>query len=204
MCTATTRQAPPEQPVSNMASRRASGLAGVGAHRGRGLPRIRRLLNHDHMPRTWPEDWDALRNGLNCVKCAEGRPSEDQWSVRFYSGQWADASLYRQPPQPGTSVVVFRGARHVADPCDFTEEELAGYWGDVRTVAKAIERAYQPCQLNYGIFGNATPHVHIHIVPRYPDDPAPGRPLPDEVFANAPTLTPEQLREQIAELHRHL
>jgi diadenosine tetraphosphate (Ap4A) HIT family hydrolase len=49
--------------------------------------------------------------------------------------------------------VIFRGSRHVADPCDFTDEELTGYWTDVRTTAKAIERAYQPCQLNYTTFG---------------------------------------------------
>jgi diadenosine tetraphosphate (Ap4A) HIT family hydrolase len=156
------------------------------------------------MPRTWPEDWDAQRRGLNCIKCAEGRPSEDQWGVRFYSGQWADAHLLRQATQPGTSAVIFRGTRHVADPSDFTDEELAGYWSNVRTVAKAIEQAYQPCQLNYAIFGNAVPHVHTHITPRYPDDPAPGRPLPDEVFASAPTLTREELVEQITELRRHV
>jgi 3-phenylpropionate/trans-cinnamate dioxygenase ferredoxin reductase subunit len=40
------------------------------------------------------------------------------------------------------AVVTFRRSRHVADPCDFTNEELPGYWADVRTVAKTIERAY--------------------------------------------------------------
>jgi hypothetical protein len=48
-----------------------------------------------------------------------------------------------------------------------------------RTAARAIERAYQPCQLNYATFGNAVPHVHTYIIPRYLHDPAPGRPLPD-------------------------
>jgi diadenosine tetraphosphate (Ap4A) HIT family hydrolase len=100
-------------------------------------------------------------------------------------------------------VVVFRG-RHVPDPCDFTDEELVGYWGDVRAIAKAIERAYQPCQLNYMTFNNAMPHVHTHIVPRYPDDLAPGRPLPDEVFRAAPLLTPGALADQAGHLRRHL
>jgi diadenosine tetraphosphate (Ap4A) HIT family hydrolase len=67
------------------------------------------------------------------------------------------------PPQPGTTVVIFRGARHVADPCDFTDEELTGYWTDMRAIAKAIEGVYQPGQLNYMTFGNAVPHVHTHI-----------------------------------------
>ncbi|MGI8447966.1 MAG: HIT family protein [Streptosporangiaceae bacterium] len=101
-------------------------------------------------------------------------------------------------------MVVFRGSRHVADPADFTDEELAGYWSDSRTVAKAIEGVYEPCQLNYMTFGNAIPHVHTHIVPRYPDDPAPSRPLPDTVFTNAPTLTPGDLATQLALLRQHL
>lgn len=100
-------------------------------------------------------------------------------------------------------MIVFRG-RHVADPCDFTDEELAGYWSDVRTTAKAIEGVYEPCQLNYMTFGNAVPHVHTHIVPRYPDDPAPGRPLPDEVFQNAPELADGDLADQVGRLRRQL
>jgi len=154
--------------------------------------------------RTWPGDWAERRAGRDCAKCAEGRPEEDEWGVRFFAGDWADAYLQRQPPQAGTTVVVFRGSRHVADPADFTDEELAGYWSDVRTVAKAIERGYEPCQLNYMTFSNAVPHVHTHIVPRYPDDPAPARPLPDHIFANAPTLTPQDLATQLALLRHHL
>lgn len=123
--------------------------------------------------------------------------------MRFFAGRWADAYLQRGPAQPGTVVIVFRG-RHVADPCDFTDEELVGYWTDVRTIAKAIEGAYEPCQLNYMTFGNAVPHVHTHIVPRYPDDPAPGRPLPDEVFQNAPELADGDLADQVGRLRRQL
>jgi diadenosine tetraphosphate (Ap4A) HIT family hydrolase len=102
------------------------------------------------------------------------------------------------------AVVIFRGSRHVADPCDFTHEELTGYWTDVRTTAQAIERAYQPCQLNYTTFGNAVPHVHTHITPRYPDDPAPGRPLPDSVFASPAALTADELAAQVEQLRRHI
>ncbi len=48
------------------------------------------------------------------------------------------------------------------------------------------------------------PHVHTHIVPRYPDDPAPGRPLPDEVFRNAPALADGDLADQVDRLRRHI
>jgi diadenosine tetraphosphate (Ap4A) HIT family hydrolase len=156
------------------------------------------------MARTWPGDWDERRAGRDCPKCAEGRPDEDRWGVRFFKGSWADAYLQREPPQPGTSVVVFRGERHVADPADFTDEELAGYWADVRTTAQAIDGVYGPGQLNYMTFGNAVPHVHTHIVPRYPDDPAPGRPLPDYVFENTTALADGDLTDQVDRLRRHI
>jgi diadenosine tetraphosphate (Ap4A) HIT family hydrolase len=124
--------------------------------------------------------------------------------VRFFAGSWADAYLERRPPQPGTVVVIFRGGRHVAEPSDFTDEELAGYWADVRTIAQAIDGGYGPCQLNYMTFGNAVPHVHTHIVPRYSDDPAPGRPLPDDVFASATALADGDLADQVDRLRRHI
>lgn len=61
-----------------------------------------------------------------------------------------------------------------------------------------------PCQLNYMTFGNAVPHVHTHIVPRHPDDPAPGRPLPDEVFGEALALTDGDLAGQVSRLRQQL
>jgi len=64
--------------------------------------------------------------------------------------------------------------------------------------------AYDPCQLNYMMFGNAVPHVHTHIVPRYPDDPSPGRPLPDHIVGQAPTLPAGDLAAQLTRLRHHL
>jgi diadenosine tetraphosphate (Ap4A) HIT family hydrolase len=162
------------------------------------------LGNAQPRRRTWPADWDSRRGGKDCPKCAEGRPDEDRWSVRFFAGSWSDALLERRPPLPGATVVVFRGGRHVADPCDFTDAELNGYWTDVRTVAKAIESVFRPCQMNYSTFDNAVPHVHTHIVPRYSDDPFPGAPLPREIFENAGYLDEKLLADQVERLRRVL
>jgi diadenosine tetraphosphate (Ap4A) HIT family hydrolase len=92
----------------------------------------------------------------------------------------------------------------VADPCDFTDAELKGYWTDVRTVAKAIESVFRPCQMNYLTLDNAVPHVHTHIVPRYPDDPSPGAPLPGEIFEKAVYLDTRLLADQAERLRRVL
>jgi len=33
-------------------------------------------------------------------------------------------------------------------------------------------------KLNYETLGNALPHLHTHVMPRYADDPKPGWPFP--------------------------
>jgi diadenosine tetraphosphate (Ap4A) HIT family hydrolase len=61
-----------------------------------------------------------------------------------------------------------------------TAAEVASYWGDVYIVARMIEQVFAPCHMNYQLLSNSVPHLHVHLVPRYLDDPAPGRPLPWE------------------------
>jgi diadenosine tetraphosphate (Ap4A) HIT family hydrolase len=151
------------------------------------------------MARTWSETWEAEWAGAGCPKCAQGRPDEDEWGVRWYATACADAYLLKRPAHPGYSVVVFRG-RHVPDPALFTDEEVAGYWSAVRTVGATLYRVYRPAQINYQCLNNAVPHVHTHVIPRYVDDPAPRAPLPGEVFARAPMLERNDLEAQVARL----
>ena len=60
-------------------------------------------------------------------------------------------------------------------------------------VAKAIERAFGAVHLNFQILGNASPHVHVHIVPRYDPDPAPGWPLPASAWDASRELTTNEM-----------
>jgi diadenosine tetraphosphate (Ap4A) HIT family hydrolase len=90
-----------------------------------------------------------------------------------------DAHLERHAIARGHAIVIFRD-RHVADFTSLTPSEVAAYWCDVHTVAQMIERVFAPCHMNYQLLGNLVPHLHIHLVPRYLDDAAPGRPLPWE------------------------
>jgi diadenosine tetraphosphate (Ap4A) HIT family hydrolase len=151
--------------------------------------------------RSWPEDWEQRRAGLNCPGCRDGRPDEDEYGVRYLSVEHADAYLQRVTPVPGYSTVVFRG-RHVPDPTELGPEENVAFWSAVAVAARAIEAVFRPCHLNYQILGNAMPHVHVHIVPRYLTDPAPERPLGDDTWSSASRVPAQVLREQVAALAR--
>jgi RimJ/RimL family protein N-acetyltransferase/diadenosine tetraphosphate (Ap4A) HIT family hydrolase len=104
-----------------------------------------------------------------------------------------DAHLERHAIARGHAIVVFRG-RHVADFTSLTAAEAAAYWLDVHTAARMIEQVFAPCHMNYQLLGNSVPHLHIHLVPRYIDDPAPGRPLPWEPQAVAESEFDSQVR----------
>jgi diadenosine tetraphosphate (Ap4A) HIT family hydrolase len=151
------------------------------------------------MTRTWPQDWEERRAGVACVGCEQGRPDEDDHGVRFFAGEVADAYLQRATPVDGYSTVMFRG-RHVADPVDLTPDETVRFWSDVRVAARAIGAVFGPCHLNYQLLGNAVPHVHVHVVPRYLDDPDPEMPLRDSVWARRSTLPSDTLRSQVTAL----
>ncbi len=48
---------------------------------------------------------------------------------------------------------------------------------DMSKVGKALKAALNPDRVNYELLGNAMPHLHWHVIPRYMSDPMWGRPI---------------------------
>jgi diadenosine tetraphosphate (Ap4A) HIT family hydrolase len=135
--------------------------------------------------RTWPADWEARVEGKDCPMCAEGRAdTTHDGSELVYRSTFVDAYLQRASGVRGYSVVVWRG-RHVAEPTELSSAEASGYWLDLLKVGRALEILYRPAKLNYETWGNWVPHLHTHVIPRYLDDPDPGRP-PEFLRSDAP------------------
>jgi diadenosine tetraphosphate (Ap4A) HIT family hydrolase len=131
--------------------------------------------------------------------CAEGRPEINEYNTRrVFRGVYLDAYLRRLAAPRGYVIATWRG-RHVAEPTDLTAEEATGYWLEVLRVARAVERRYAPAKLNLQILGNAVPHLHTHIVPRYVDDPMPERP-PSFLTDEAEELSPAEYDADVAAL----
>jgi diadenosine tetraphosphate (Ap4A) HIT family hydrolase len=125
----------------------------------------------------WPEDFYDWRAGRGCPMCAEGRPESTPHGVRFFAGEVCDAYLVRADIQRGLSIVVWRG-RHVAEPTELSDEEASAYGREVLAVGRAVKTTFSAVKMNYNLLGNWVPHLHTHVVPRYPDDPRPGWPFP--------------------------
>ena len=125
----------------------------------------------------WPDRFYARKRGEGCPICEQGRPEETEHGIRFWSGELTDAYLHRGGIQRGLSHVYFRG-RHVVEPTELTAQEAARFWAELLHAGRAIETVFEPVKMNYDILGNSVPHLHVHVVPRYADDPRPEWPFP--------------------------
>lgn len=109
--------------------------------------------------------------------CDEDGPEDTGFGLRFLQGKVSNAYLQRAAIQLGYTVVVWTRP-HVAEPTELTSEQASAYWLDVLGAGRALEAHFRPLKMNYETLGNALPHLHTHIVPRYADDPRPGFPFP--------------------------
>jgi diadenosine tetraphosphate (Ap4A) HIT family hydrolase len=82
---------------------------------------------------------------------------------------------------PRDAVAIWKHG-HVVEPTQLPAEQAAGFWLETLRAGAAIEGHLRPVKLNYLTLGNALPQLHTHIVPRYADDPFPGRPVPFDVL----------------------
>jgi diadenosine tetraphosphate (Ap4A) HIT family hydrolase len=146
--------------------------------------------------RTWPEDWEERKAGVGCPSCVRIGVPEHDWGIRVLEGTFADVYMNYRGPSRGYCVSVWKHG-HVAELTQLNDEQLAGYWAETVTVARAIEVVYRPAKLNFEALGNEVTHLHTHIVPRYLDDAVPGGPLRFDPDAQV-VLSHDALRQEVA------
>lgn len=83
--------------------------------------------------------------------------------------------LADEPQFPGFTRVIWHA--HVREMTDLAPAERAALMDVVWTVEVTMRRVLAPEKINVASLGNAVPHLHWHVVPRWPDDASfPGSP----------------------------
>ena len=121
----------------------------------------------------------------SCPICANGEPLD---VVAELATTWITAQV--DAPLPGYVCVVAK--RHVVEPFELPEPELVAFWHEAMLAARTVNELYRPTKMNYEIHGNTIPHLHLHLYPRFADDPYVGGPI-DARLASF-SRSPEQLR----------
>ncbi len=151
------------------------------------------------MPR---EQWDAMVRGEDCPLCAEvtSTQPDNKFGLTITDLQFSRLQLARNQYVQGYCVLICH--KHVREPYELTSVERMMFFEDMCRVGSALERAFDADKMNFEILGNAVPHLHAHIKPRYYGDPAPSRPI--WVDAQRITLSAKEYAARIAAIMKHL
>jgi diadenosine tetraphosphate (Ap4A) HIT family hydrolase len=120
-----------------------------------------------------------------CPICANGQPLD---VVAELATTWITAQA--DAPLPGYACVVSK--RHVVEPFELPGPELDAFWHEAMLAARTVSELYRPTKMNYEIHGNTIPHLHLHLYPRFADDPYVGGPIDPRLASFS--RSPEQLR----------
>ncbi len=113
-----------------------------------------------------PASWSAKVRGDDCALCAGLRTVDAvRTMAELPSGR---VVLQDDADFRGYCILVFR--RHACELFDLTHAERSALIEDINRVAQAVRRVVQPGKLNYAMLGNMAPHLHVHVIPRFPSD----------------------------------
>ncbi|MBH0176785.1 MAG: HIT family protein [Nitrospira sp.] len=128
---------------------------------------------------------------LSCKACAKTWPKADHVIADL---SITKAYLHDDQFFTGWTVLVLQ--RHATELFHLTPTERIQLMEDVNQVATALAQAYGAKKINYELLGNQLPHIHWHIIPRLPTDPAPLEPV-WRVPHEAVILPDSKLRSEI-------
>jgi diadenosine tetraphosphate (Ap4A) HIT family hydrolase len=107
-----------------------------------------------------------------CAACDRKWPPE-----RLRIGDLGLTVAYLNEDQflPGWTIMVLK--RHATELHQLSADERHGLVDELSRLAQALGDEYTAAKMNYELLGNQVAHIHWHVIPRRPDDPAPRAPV---------------------------
>lgn len=105
----------------------------------------------------------------NCLYCSKSKDL-DSLMIKICDLEVSTVYLFKEQTYKGRCNVVFK--EHKSEITDLNEEEAAAFIKDIRKVAKAIQKAFNPDKINYGAYADTMKHLHFHLVPKYEGGPS--------------------------------
>ena len=113
--------------------------------------------------------FDRRKSGIDCPMCPDA--GESDVVAVLPSGR---VHLQNDADYRGYCILIFR--RHAVELHELAEDERKQWVDDISRIGCAVTDRCGPAKLNVTMLGNMIPHLHCHIMPRYPDDPDWGHP----------------------------
>ena len=133
----------------------------------------------------------------DCMYCMEDE-RRDNLMIEIGKLSVSTVFLFKEQTYSGRCNVVYKD--HVKELFQLDEQELTAFMNDVKKVAAAIDKAFQPNKINYGAYGDTLHHLHMHIVPKYEGKENWGSTF--EMNPGKTYLTDEEYQETIEKIKR--
>ncbi|MDR2869422.1 MAG: hypothetical protein LBV04_03130 [Deferribacteraceae bacterium] len=99
----------------------------------------------------------------NCLYC---KNKEKLDSLMLYIADLRVSKLYLFKEQTyfGRCVIAYK--EHAVELVELTSQNAALLMEDMRQVGMAVQKTVNPAKVNYGMYSDTLPHLHVHIVPK--------------------------------------
>jgi len=121
------------------------------------------------------EAWEQLAAGVGCPFDGDRPASNEHWD-KVASLSISTLYLHKVQTYRGYSLLVYDGA-HASRLDQLSQGAAAAFMSDLHRAQAAIVSVLEPDHVNVELLGNAVPHLHWHIIPRYRGDPRWGQPI---------------------------
>lgn len=112
----------------------------------------------------------------DCIVCATlAGARRPPGGMLYEDACWAFFLRARPLLAPGQGFIALK--RHCERLSDLRPDEAHTLGPMLQRVEAALTHVLTPARVHFGIYGEAAPHLHVHVVPRMPNMPAGNIPI---------------------------
>jgi diadenosine tetraphosphate (Ap4A) HIT family hydrolase/GNAT superfamily N-acetyltransferase len=138
----------------------------------------------------------------HCPVCCDLPGPPDIVLIRELEHSWLEASMQAQGTLWGKCHLLCK--KHYLELHEMPQQDLLDFMTDVQKASKALKTVSGAVKINYEIHGNSVPHLHVHLFPRYIDDPFPSAPIDYRIAEPNPYQCEEGFQRFLNAMKREL
>jgi len=102
----------------------------------------------------------------DCLYC-ENKETLDSLMIYITDLKVSKLYLFKEQTYYGRCVVAYKD--HAVELYDVSAEDAALLMEDIKTAGRAVNKTVTPAKVNYGMYSDKLPHLHVHVVPKQTD-----------------------------------
>ena len=114
-----------------------------------------------------PAAWLRLAQENHCAYCQKDDDPAHSSTLKLFT--YSELCAHPRVCLKGTCYLISR--QHYVELFDLGEAALLGFMQEAQVAARVLKDVTGAFRINYEIHGNTIPHFHLHLFPRYLDDP---------------------------------